>query len=87
MADIRNRIAEVVGAQSAEQIIHILEEEGAQRCRDTNCIRLRPHSRLSVHRWRHVAVAPLSPGVLGRRCLTCGQPSWRRIHRTGRTIR
>jgi hypothetical protein len=39
---------------------------------------------LSTHVWRHVPVAPLSPGLFGRRCLTCGQPTWRRIHKTGR---
>lgn len=81
--DLYNRIADVVGHEAAEQIVGILDEEGVQRCRDADCIRLVPHSRLSRHLWRHEAAAPLSFGLLGSRCFTCGKPTWRRIHRTG----
>lgn len=84
MNDIRERIQGAVGRHLAERVFEILNEEGTKPCRDTDCIRLRPHRQLSTHVWRHVPVAPLSPGLFGRRCLTCGQPTWRRIHKTGR---
>ena len=82
MADLYDRIAQLTGAEIAERVIEILDEEASQRCRDADCIRLFPHSRLSRHLWRHEAAAPLSLGLLGMRCFTCGRPTWRRVHRT-----
>lgn len=84
---LRSRITDIVGPESTEQIIALLDDEAGQRCRDADCIRLRPHSRLSTHLWRHVPVAPLSPGPFGQRCIVCGQPTWRRIHRTRNTAK
>lgn len=81
---IRDRITAVVGSEKARQVIDILDEELLTRCRDADCIRRRPHSRLAQHLWRHVPVAPLSPGLFGRRCFTCGRPTWRRIHKPRR---
>jgi hypothetical protein len=78
---LRDRIAAIAGPSTAEQIIELLDEEAAKRCRDRDCTRLWPHSSLAHHQWRHAPIAPLSPGLLGRRCFTCGRPTWRRIHR------
>lgn len=84
MANVRERITAIVGTSAAEQVIDILNDEAAHRCRDADCIRLLPHSRLARHLWRHVPVAPLAPGLFGRRCVVCGQPGWTRIHRVAR---
>jgi hypothetical protein len=81
---IRDRIAAIVGDKATRQIVEILDEEAVTRCQDADCMRRLPHARLARHLWRHVPVAPLSPGLLGRRCFTCGRPSWRRIHNSGR---
>jgi len=78
---IRDRIIGEVGYDTAERIFQILDEERAQRCTDPDCIRWFPHSRLSRHTWRHEVCPPVSLGLLGPRCVICGQPVWRRIHR------
>ena len=80
MTDLRARIAAIVGPEATNRVIELLDEEAAHRCRDADCVRVWPHSRLARHLWRHAPVPPLSPGLFGRRCFTCGQPAWRRIH-------
>ncbi|HEY3477932.1 MAG TPA: hypothetical protein VGL02_03450 [Streptomyces sp.] len=84
MSDLRTRLAAKVGERLAGEIIEILNEEVATRCRDADCLRRRSHPRLAWHLWRHVPVAPLSPRLFGLHCFTCGRPTWHRIHRTGR---
>jgi hypothetical protein len=81
---LRDRIVAIVGPEAAEKIIEILDEELLTRCQDADCLRRWPHPRLARHVWRHDPVAPLSPGLFGRRCLTCGLPTWHRLHKPGR---
>ncbi|MFI8872426.1 hypothetical protein [Streptomyces sp. NPDC055243] len=83
-ANLRDRIAAIAGLSAADQIVELLEEEAASRCSDADCLRRLPHSRLARHVWRHEPSAPLTRGLLGRKCFTCGQATWRRIHRTRR---
>lgn len=80
MDDLRSRIAGVAGPLT-DDIIEILDEEAGRRCRDTDCLRWWPHSRLARHRWRHVAGAPLSRGLFGMRCFNCGRRANSRIHK------
>lgn len=83
-ASLRDRIIAIAGPTAAERIIEVLHEEAATRCRDDDCLKRLPHSRLSRHAWRHEPAVPLTPGLFGRTCFTCGQPTWHRIHRTRR---
>lgn len=82
---IRTRLAAIVGTDKAERVIAVLEEEAATPCRDTDCVRRRPHSRLAPHAWRHRAGDPRTWGLFGWRCFNCGHYVWRRIHRVGAT--
>lgn len=78
------RIVAIAGTDAADRILDLLDEEAAQRCRDADCMRRLPHSRLARHLWRHRPGAPLTRGVFGRRCFNCGHYVWRRIHKPGR---
>lgn len=78
---ITDRITSIVGEHNAERIISILDEEAATPCRDVDCMRRRPHSRLSPHLWRHAPNPPLTRSLFGWRCFTCGKATWRRIHK------
>jgi hypothetical protein len=84
MTDLRTRLTAIVGPEATDRVIELLDEEAAQRCRDTDCVRRRPHSRLAPHLWRHPVGAPIVWGLFGRRCFNCGHYVWRRIHRAGR---
>lgn len=81
--DFRTRLIFLVGPGKAVEVFALLDEEAASRCRDADCIRWWPHSRLARHLWRHECGAPRTRGLFGWRCFNCGQSSWRRIHRTG----
>lgn len=81
---VRERLTTVVGTDKAALVIGLLDEEAATRCRDADCVRRWPHSRIALHLWRHPAGAPTERGLFGRRCFNCGHYVWRRIHRAGR---
>lgn len=80
---LRDRLIAIVGTDTAQRVINLLDEEAVTPCRDTDCVRIRRHSRLEWHLWRHPVGAPIVWGLLGRRCFNCGQYVWRRIHRAG----
>lgn len=84
MTSLHERIAAITSPAAAEEIIDILNEESLTPCRDRDCIRLLPHSRIARHLWRHEVGAPRTRGLFGWRCFNCGQSSWRRIHRASR---
>lgn len=78
---VYERLVAIVGETAADEVIELLEEELATPCRDADCLRRGPHARLGLHRWRHIAQAPLTQGLLGWRCFTCGKPTWHPVHR------
>lgn len=78
---VYERLAAIVGEAKAGEVISLLEEELTTPCRDSDCRRRWPHSRLDLHRWRHAPLAPLTQGLLGWRCFECGKPTWHWIHR------
>ncbi|MFD7794357.1 hypothetical protein [Streptomyces sp. NPDC059759] len=80
---LRDRLTGIVGPTLARRVIALLDEEALTPCRDTDCVRIRSHSRLGFHLWRHPVGAPIVRGLLGRKCFNCGQYAWRRIHRAG----
>lgn len=89
--DLRDRIALLIrkGAlkgtapeSTAKAIVRLVEEEGAERCRDRDCARVLPHGRLSAHLWRHQAEAPFDRVLFAWLCFTCGFRKGHRIHRT-----
>lgn len=82
---LRDRLTGIVGTDKADRVIALLDEEAVTRCRDTDCVRLWPHSRIAQHLWRHPVGAPIGWGLFGRRCFNCGHYTWRRIHRAGPT--
>lgn len=74
--------AEGISAEStADEVIHLLDEEIAERCRDRDCARIFPHSRISAHLWRHEAEPPFTRVLLGWRCFSCDMRKGHRIHR------
>ena len=69
-------------AKTASHIIHAIEMEQRRPCKDQDCVRLWPHSRLGPHCWRHEASAPLGHPLPGFwTCFICHRPAWARIHR------
>jgi hypothetical protein len=87
---LRDRIALLIrkgnmkgsGAEStADAIVRLIGEEAAEPCRDRDCARILPHSRLSAHLWRHPAEAPFDRTLLAWLCFTCGLRRGHRIHR------
>ena len=78
------RIAQIVGRDTAAQIMEMIEGDLRGRCRDADCVRFRTHPRLAFHLWRHDSVPPLTRSLLGWRCFACGRLSWHRVHRTSK---
>lgn len=74
-------LTELLGEDLADQVITILDEQAAHRCKDSDCVRWWAHSRIARHAWRHQPSPPLAWGLLGPRCFDCGRYAWSRIHR------
>lgn len=88
--NLRDRIALVIHQDTAEGIsagstadavIDLLDREMAERCRDRDCARVYPHSRISRHLWRHKAEPPFERALFRWLCFSCGLRKGHRIHR------
>jgi len=67
---------------TVNRIISAVEGERDRPCDDDACARLRWHSRLGPHAWRHEASPPFShPFPFTWTCFSCGRPTWARIHK------
>jgi hypothetical protein len=77
----RNALHGVSPEATATVIVGLFEQEAAARCRDRDCARLLPHSRLSAHLWKHAAEAPFDRVLFAWLCFTCGLRRGHRIHR------
>ena len=79
---IRRDALQGISAEStADAIVHLLDEEAAESCRDGDCARVLPHSRLSAHLWRHEAEPPFDRALFRWLCFSCGMRRGHRIHR------
>lgn len=79
---IRNDAMEGISAEStADAVVDLLDQELAARCRDEDCARILPHSRLSVHLWKHPAEPPFDHALFRWLCFSCGLRRGHRIHR------
>lgn len=92
MTDLRQTLTDTLsrhrGANldvTVDAVIAVINEMGAQRCRDRDCIRLLPHRQLNPHRWLHRAQPPFTRTLLGWTCFMCGRRAGHRIHRKGPT--
>jgi hypothetical protein len=66
---------------TALAITTLVYREASTRCRDRDCARLFPHSRLSRHLPRHEPEPPFELFVFAWLCSRCGYRRGHRVHR------
>ena len=69
---------------TALAIATLVYREASTRCRDDDCARIFPHSRLSRHLLRHEAEPPFERVLLAWLCGCCGYPRGHRVHKASR---
>lgn len=84
--DLRAHVNTILGSwltqdEKCAAIFELMDQGLQTRCTDGDCARRRRHPLVALHAWRHAPNPPLDRGLLGWRCFTCGQYTWRRIHK------